>query len=426
MKVAIAKLESNGNVRTELGDVTALAADIERRGLIQPIVVQRKDGGMFSVVDGHRRLAALVLNGETEALVTEYDFIADDADRISSQYAANVQRRDLTPYEQIKATLDLKEQGHTQKAIAADLGMTTKEVSRAQKIAKAIDAEQVDKANQMTIEGLADLTQQADYDPEVVSTAIENVVDGGDNVWYAVSQALQSVNVERWYNENGELVEWLAAKDIEIQTPPEGYEWRAITATPLLDHPPRGADWLKIELDHHRNEVCHHAFLHQGYQDGSVHLIEACVDVQRHTTKGESELTDAGLDEQLAKRRGSDPYKEQQNAARKEKAQRKKDAVAWLNDEAPAISSPDVKPYVDEAWRKLITNDLAQQFVKVMELEKVYSEHGNHYSAQLTLCAHIEDAYASPLSRANYAALFLHAYEFISQYNQRKTLGLSG
>jgi ParB/RepB/Spo0J family partition protein len=422
VKVAIAKLESNGNIRTELGDVTALAADIERRGLIQPIVVHRKDDGSLTVVDGHRRLAALVLNGETEAPITEYDLIADNADRISSQYAANVQRRDLTPYEQIKATLDLKDEGHTQKAIAADLGMSVKEVAKAQKIAKAIDVDRAGQANQMTIEGLTDLAEQADFDPDVVSRAIENVVGGTNNVWYAVKEAIQSVGVERWYNENGELVEWLAAKDIEIESRPDGYEWRAITATPLLDYPPRGADWLKVELDHHRNEICHLAFLHQSYE-GSVHLIEACTDIGRHTTNGESELTDAGLDEQLAKNR-DDRYKEQQQAARKEKAQRKKDAVAWLNDEAPAISSPDIKPYVDEAWRKLITNDLAQQFVKVMELEKVYSEHGNHYSAQLTLCAHIEQTYASPLSRANYAALFLHAYEFISEYHHRKELGL--
>jgi len=46
------------NVRTDYGDIDALADNIEANGILRPLEAYKKDG-MYHVVDGHRRIAAV-------------------------------------------------------------------------------------------------------------------------------------------------------------------------------------------------------------------------------------------------------------------------------------------------------------------------------------------------------------------------------
>lgn len=422
MQLVVADLATNGNVRTDVGDVTELAKDIDRRGLIQPIVVRRGKGDEWVVVDGHRRLAAIQSLDGKYIEATEYTLIENDADRIATQVAANVQRRGLTPYEQMRATLDLKGAGLTQKEVAAELHMSTKEVSKAQKIARAI-GDEAEAANQLSIAGLTDLAEQTNYDTETTGVALGYVVNENESVWYATQRARSNVGVKRWFDEHQELSEWLASLDIEIGSKPEGYDWLMVNATPEYGDTETGEpSTIDVALDLHRKEPCHNAHFTQTYQ-GITHLVESCADPKRHVAKGGSNLEVPGLAKTLRKPGSGDPYKEQQKEERKAKQLRKEETVAWLSEDAPAINSSDMAPYLEAAWRKLIVNDLAMQYCKVMELDKV--EVQGHYSAVETLCAHIEGKYKAPASRLAYASLFLHGYQYIVPYaTSVKELGL--
>ena len=93
-----------------------LAASIEQHGVIQPIIVIKKDD-YYEIVAGERRWRAARMAGLTKipALIREY------SDRELSEIALieNIQREDLTPIEEAKAY----------KALIEEYGITQEELS---------------------------------------------------------------------------------------------------------------------------------------------------------------------------------------------------------------------------------------------------------------------------------------------------------
>jgi ParB family chromosome partitioning protein len=92
-----------------------LAASIQIRGLIQPIVV-RPHGHRFQIVAGERRWRAAQKARLHEVPVIVRDF--DDSETLEVSILENIQRQDLNPIEEADAYRRLMaEYGHTQDAI---------------------------------------------------------------------------------------------------------------------------------------------------------------------------------------------------------------------------------------------------------------------------------------------------------------------
>ena len=81
-------------------EIQEIAASIKRVGIIQPLIVVRKDGG-FLLVAGHRRIAAASIAGlaEVPAIIRE----SNEAEAAEVSFAENFFRRDLSPVEQAAA-----------------------------------------------------------------------------------------------------------------------------------------------------------------------------------------------------------------------------------------------------------------------------------------------------------------------------------
>ena len=97
-----------------------LAQSIKEYGLIQPIVVTKKEG-YYSIIAGERRWRASKIAGLTEIPV----IIREDDERINSEISLieNMQREDLNPYEKalgIKTLID--NYGLSQEEVAKKLG----------------------------------------------------------------------------------------------------------------------------------------------------------------------------------------------------------------------------------------------------------------------------------------------------------------
>lgn len=76
--------------------IVELAASIRRIGLVNPLLVADKDG-IFTLVAGHRRLAAAKLAGaKTVPAIRHY---CDEAERSEISFAENFFRKDLSPVE---------------------------------------------------------------------------------------------------------------------------------------------------------------------------------------------------------------------------------------------------------------------------------------------------------------------------------------
>jgi ParB family chromosome partitioning protein len=96
----------------------ALAASIEERGVLQPVLVRPRPGGTYELVAGERRWRAAQLAGlqTLPALVQK----RDDAQSLEAALIENMAREDLNPIEAARAVAGLVE----------ELGLTREEVGR--------------------------------------------------------------------------------------------------------------------------------------------------------------------------------------------------------------------------------------------------------------------------------------------------------
>jgi len=104
-------------------DVVELARDIERNGLMQPIIVQRYQNGKYNykTIAGHRRLKAHeVLKRETIPAIVKED--VDEGRALVSNLAENIHRKQLNILQEAKALDRLKEKGFSVDAVAMALG----------------------------------------------------------------------------------------------------------------------------------------------------------------------------------------------------------------------------------------------------------------------------------------------------------------
>lgn len=125
--VAVSTIKSDGRQRTDYGDVTDLARSIKQYGIIQPIVLTRRDDGIHLVAGG-RRLAACRSLGIVN-LAHARDFIwreelNDTSGKLQLQAVEleeNLRRKELHWSEAILAKqrlFDLMQQLHTGMSIA--------------------------------------------------------------------------------------------------------------------------------------------------------------------------------------------------------------------------------------------------------------------------------------------------------------------
>jgi ParB family chromosome partitioning protein len=105
----------------------ALARSIREVGVLQPVVVRRRDGG-YELVAGERRLRAAKLAGlaTIPAIVRE----GDDAESLREALIENIHREDLAPLELAAAFQELLEDlGVTQEMVAERLGYSRAHVA---------------------------------------------------------------------------------------------------------------------------------------------------------------------------------------------------------------------------------------------------------------------------------------------------------
>jgi ParB family transcriptional regulator, chromosome partitioning protein len=106
--------------RQVMGDLSELMASIAEKGIIEPLVV-RQVGQRFQIVAGERRYQAALQVGLREMPVVIRD--ADDAEVIELALIENLQRKDLTAFEEAEALHSLSQRvGYTHEELARRLG----------------------------------------------------------------------------------------------------------------------------------------------------------------------------------------------------------------------------------------------------------------------------------------------------------------
>ncbi len=126
--VPIDQIDPNPNQpRQVMGDLSELIASISEKGVLEPLVVRQR-GDRFQIVAGERRYQASVQVGLRDLPVVIRD--VDDTEMLELALIENLQRKDLTPFEEAEALEGLAERcGYTHEDLARRLGKSRSSVT---------------------------------------------------------------------------------------------------------------------------------------------------------------------------------------------------------------------------------------------------------------------------------------------------------
>lgn len=133
--IAIEKLHPHpDNPRKVLGDVDELAESIKASGILQNLTVvpMNDDWTEFTVIIGHRRLAAAKQAGLTELPCAVVEMT--EKEQLSTMLTENMQRSDLTVYEEAKGCQLLLDLGDTVAEVAEKTGFSESKIRRRVKL----------------------------------------------------------------------------------------------------------------------------------------------------------------------------------------------------------------------------------------------------------------------------------------------------
>lgn len=133
--IAVDKLHPHPqNPRKVIGDVTELAESIKANGILQNLTVvpMNDDWTEFTVIIGHRRLAAAKQAGLTELPCAVVEMT--EKEQLSTMLTENMQRSDLTVYEEAKGCQLLLDLGDTVAEVAEKTGFSESKIRRRVKL----------------------------------------------------------------------------------------------------------------------------------------------------------------------------------------------------------------------------------------------------------------------------------------------------
>ena len=174
------------NPRLDLGDLTELAESIRKNGIMQNLtVVADSESGKYLVVIGNRRMEAAKMAGLAEVPCVISDM--DHKTQVATMLMENMQRADLTLYEQAQGFQMMMDLGFSAKEIGEKTGFGETTVRRRLKMAELDKDTLKEKCAQLTIEDMDRLSKVQDIEKrnELLKNAgtnnfkwqIENAID---------------------------------------------------------------------------------------------------------------------------------------------------------------------------------------------------------------------------------------------------------
>jgi ParB family chromosome partitioning protein len=139
-----------------------LVASIKEHGVLQPLIVRKRDEDDYELIAGERRLRASKLAGfDTVPAIVR---VADEQEKLEFAIIENVQRRDLNPIEEARAYAQLKDEfGLTQEEVSKKVGKSRSQVANIirlldleQEIQDALSFGKISQSNARTLLGIPD------------------------------------------------------------------------------------------------------------------------------------------------------------------------------------------------------------------------------------------------------------------------------
>ena len=158
--------------RKNFGDLSEMVASIKEKGVLEPILVRALEGGRFEIIAGERRYQASKIAGLRHVPAIEVD--VDNRGMLEISLIENLQRKDLTPFEEAAAIQRLCDQfRYTHEEIARKLGKSRTVITEALSLNRMPETVQ-ERCRQADIESKSMLLQIVRQDTE---DAMHELVD---------------------------------------------------------------------------------------------------------------------------------------------------------------------------------------------------------------------------------------------------------
>ena len=143
-RIAIHLIEANPDQpRSAMGDLSDLTKSIVDKGVLEPILVRPRGDGRFTIISGERRFRASLDAGLSEIPCIEMD--VPDNELLEIALVENLQRRDLSPFEEAEGYKALQERhGYTHEQIADAVGKSRVTITEALSISRLPDRVQAE------------------------------------------------------------------------------------------------------------------------------------------------------------------------------------------------------------------------------------------------------------------------------------------
>lgn len=334
------------NVRTDLGDLTELAASITEVGVLQAItVIADATGETFEVLMGNRRHAASELAG-VMTIPAVIRTKPEDAKRVITMLVENVHRADLSALDEARTFARLEELGVDQADIATRVGCSQSHVSkRLSLLDLPAKARKMLTDGELNIGDAVTLARLAEH-PTAMKSALDTIAHGGD-AERAVKHELDAMAGEQALDEAKADCKAKKIKVLHIArsggmtyTDSEKKR-RAVEGLAQVVKPGEycyGKHIAFAKPSAHAKEPCHAVTLTLGY-NGKVERAGYCTDTKRHAPKGESELKAAKPDKAAAN--GKSDEQRAREAGAKEATRARREFVTDLLQRRK-LDRPDV------------------------------------------------------------------------------------
>jgi len=143
-RIPIHLIEANPDQpRSAMGDLSELTKSIVDKGVLEPILVRPRGDGRFTIISGERRFRASLEAGLPEIPCIEMD--VPDNELLEISLIENLQRKDLSPFEEAEGYKALQERhGYTHEQIADAVGKSRVTITEALSISRLPDRVQAE------------------------------------------------------------------------------------------------------------------------------------------------------------------------------------------------------------------------------------------------------------------------------------------
>ena len=246
-EIEISKLRVHPkNVRKTYTNIDELADSMKTQGILQNLTVVKnpEEEGTYWVVIGNRRLTAAIKAGLKTAPCQIVEM--DEKDQAATMLLENMQRSDLTIYEQAQGIQMVLDLGETEDSLAEKTGFSKSTIRHRSNIAKldqkVLQEKEQDEGFQLTLKDLYELEKIPD-----IKTRDKILKEASDSNNLA-SRARSCVE-ERKRKENEKKLKAILKKS-GIDAAPKGTEnemytnkWETVKTFDLSKEPPKKLDF---------------------------------------------------------------------------------------------------------------------------------------------------------------------------------------